>query len=53
VRAADFERAAAAAGVPVAQIGEIEEAASGVRVIDASGRVLTFAATGWDHFAAR
>jgi thiamine-monophosphate kinase len=52
-RAADFERAAQAAGVSVAQIGAIEDAANGVRVIDASGRALTFAATGWDHFAAR
>ena len=51
-RAADFERAAQAAGVPVAQIGAIEEAAAGVRVIDAFGKTLTFAATGWDHFSA-
>ncbi|HEX9880932.1 MAG TPA: thiamine-phosphate kinase [Hyphomicrobium sp.] len=50
-RAGDYERAAEAAGTPVTRIGAIAEAAAGVRVIDAAGKDLAFAATGWDHFA--
>jgi thiamine-monophosphate kinase len=49
--AADFEGAARTAGVSVTQIGVIKEAAHGVRVIDAAGKDLAFATTGWDHFA--
>jgi thiamine-monophosphate kinase len=48
-RAAEFERAAAAVGHPVAHIGLITQA-TGVSVIGTDGRPLTFAATGWDHF---
>jgi thiamine-monophosphate kinase len=49
-RAADFERAADAAGRPVTRIGLILDVSAGVSVIGADGRALTFAATGWDHF---
>jgi thiamine-monophosphate kinase len=50
-RAADFERAAAAARAPVTRIGAITEVAFGMHVIDAAGQDLAFATTGWDHFA--
>lgn len=49
-RAAEFARLAAAAGTPVTRIGSIEDAAAGVSVLDAAGRAMTFARTGWDHF---
>jgi thiamine-monophosphate kinase len=49
-RAADFERAADAAGRPVTRIGEILEPSAGVSVIGADGLALNFTATGWDHF---
>jgi thiamine-monophosphate kinase len=49
-RAEEFERLAAAAGAPVTRIGSIEDAAAGVSVVDAAGRVMAFARTGWDHF---
>jgi thiamine-monophosphate kinase len=50
-RAEEFERSAAAAGVAVTRIGAITEASSSVRIIDAAGKSLEFASTGWDHFA--
>jgi thiamine-monophosphate kinase len=51
-RAADFERAAGAAGSPVTRIGEIAPVSSPVRIIDAAGNDLAVAKTGWDHFSA-
>jgi thiamine-monophosphate kinase len=49
-RAAEFERLAAAAGAAVTRIGSIEDAGAGVSVVDAAGRAMAFARTGWDHF---
>lgn len=48
-RAPAFERAAAAAGVAVAEIGAMTVEA-GVEVHDAAGGKLTIGRTGWDHF---
>ncbi len=45
-----FEQACAAAGAPVTRIGLIDDGANGVRVCDESGRAMSFARTGWDHF---
>ncbi len=50
-RAAEFEARAGSAGTFVTQIGLIDAIGAGVRVTDAEGRAMTFAATGWDHFA--
>lgn len=47
--AARFEAAAAAAGVAVTAIGEVT-AGAGVSVLDAQGRTVQLARTGWDHF---
>lgn len=47
--AAAFEAAAAAAGVAVADIGEVTHG-PGVIVLDARGQPLQLARTGWDHF---
>jgi len=49
-RAADFERMAAASGNCVMRIGQIAEVAAGVEVVDGSGRAMSLARTGWDHF---
>lgn len=49
-RAGAFEQAAAEAGIRVTRIGILTDAASGVRVLDAQGRAMALAATGWDHF---
>lgn len=46
---ADFERAAAACGVPVSHIGRCVETA-GVTVRDRSGAPVDIAGSGWDHF---
>lgn len=48
-RADAFKTAAAAAGVPVAEIGHVS-AGSGVTVVGADGRTLEVGAGGWDHF---
>lgn len=48
-RSAQFELAAAAAGVPVRAIGEVV-AGSGVTVLDRAGAPMTFTRPGWDHF---
>jgi thiamine monophosphate kinase len=47
--AADFRTAAAAAGVPVAQIGTLT-AGSGLQIDAPDSRPLTLDRTGWDHF---
>lgn len=49
-RAAEYERAAAAAGIAVMRIGAIAEASDGIAAVDASGRQMLPARTGWDHF---
>lgn len=46
-----FETAAHRAGLAVARVGTIAEAAAGVRVLDASGKELAITSPGWDHFA--
>ena len=50
-RAGQLERSASAVKTPVTRIGTIE-AGSAVRVIDAAGKDMAFASTGWDHFSA-
>jgi thiamine-monophosphate kinase len=52
-RAPEFERNAEAAGVAVTRIGTIEDASAGISVVDADGRAMALAATGWDHFRAK
>jgi thiamine-monophosphate kinase len=48
-RAAEFRAAAAAAGVPVAEIGAVR-AGTGLTIEDADGKPLPLGRTGWDHF---
>jgi thiamine-monophosphate kinase len=48
-RAAEFRAAAAAAGVPVTEIGALN-AGSGLLISGPDGRPLPLDRTGWDHF---
>ena len=47
-----LESAVRAVEIPVHVIGEIVEGPPSVRVLDAAGREVGFAAGGWDHFSA-
>lgn len=50
-KAADFSAAAAAAGVAVAEVGELRSGPSSLTLMDSHGRPLPLPArTGWDHF---
>lgn len=48
-RAAEFQAAAAASGVAVAEIGRLTDGADLV-ILGTDGRPMPMAATGWDHF---
>jgi hypothetical protein len=54
-RAAGFERAAAAVAIPVTHIGRVigdapSEGTGHVRLVDAAGRTVDLAASGYSHF---
>ena len=40
-----------AAGTPLTAVGEITEAARGLRLVEADGEECPLDAAGWDHFA--
>ena len=45
-----FQRAAAAAGVPMTSIGRVTGAGKAARFLDASGRLLAFKRPSYSHF---